>query len=77
MKRSKYLLVVVMVALFLQASLGSVIYAKADTISLSTDVNVTLRAEITEWNFRLYNGVLQKRLWSKTYARWLTDWINC
>lgn len=33
-------------------------------------------AEETEWRTRIYNGVLQKRLWSKTENRWLTDWID-
>ena len=34
-----------------------------------------LRAEQTEWYYRINNGVLEKRLWSITYGRWLTDWI--
>ena len=34
-----------------------------------------LRAEQTEWYYRINNGVLEKRLWSITYQRWLTDWI--
>lgn len=33
------------------------------------------RAEQTEWVFRIYNGNLEKRLWSNTYGKWLTDWI--
>ena len=33
------------------------------------------RAEQTEWYYRINNGVLEKRLWSITYGRWLTDWI--
>ena len=33
------------------------------------------RAEQTQWYFRINNGVLEKRLWSITYQRWLTDWI--
>ena len=33
------------------------------------------RAEQTEWYYRINNGVLEKRLWSITYLRWLTDWI--
>ena len=37
---------------------------------------ITPQAEETEWVYRYYNGVLQKRLWSNTYAKWLTDWIN-
>ncbi len=35
------------------------------------------RASETEWRYRVYNGVQQKRLWSITYGIWLTDWIDC
>lgn len=38
---------------------------------------VSIRAEQTEWHFRIYNGKLQKRLWSITNQCWLTDWIDC
>ncbi len=35
------------------------------------------RVEETEWYYRvLDNYYLQKRLWSITYERWLTDWIT-
>lgn len=34
-----------------------------------------LRAEETEWVYRTYNGNIEKRLWSITYSKWLTDWI--
>lgn len=32
------------------------------------------RAEETEWVFRWYDGMIQRRLWSITYGYWLTDW---
>lgn len=37
----------------------------------------TPRAEDAEWVFR-YNekGIFQKRLWSRTEAKWLTDWMD-
>ncbi len=38
---------------------------------------VSPRAEQTEWYYRIYNGHLQKRLWSYTRGIWLTDWIDC
>lgn len=38
---------------------------------------VSPNAEEREWLFRLHNGKLQKRLWSITYRKWLTDWIDC
>lgn len=37
---------------------------------------VTPQAEQTVWCTRHYNGKRQKRLWSITYRRWLTDWID-
>lgn len=32
------------------------------------------QAEVTEWYYRVYNGYLQRRLWSVSYQCWLTDW---
>lgn len=34
------------------------------------------RTEEVKWYFRIYNGVVQRRLWSVTYGYWLTDWID-
>ncbi len=32
------------------------------------------RAEETEWYYRVVDGKLQRRLWSITYGKWITDW---
>ena len=47
------------------------------------DTEVTLdkyeeptREEEYMWFYRTYNGRRQKRLWSITYGRWVTDWID-
>lgn len=32
------------------------------------------RAEQTQWYYRVRNGILEKRLWSITYGKWLTNW---
>lgn len=32
-------------------------------------------AEQTKWVYRDNNGVIEKRCWSITYQRWLTDWM--
>ncbi len=37
---------------------------------------ITPQGEETIWYTRRYNGKRQKRLWSITYQRWLTDWID-
>lgn len=36
---------------------------------------VSTYAEETKWYYRMYNGQLQKRLWSDTEKKWLTDWM--
>lgn len=38
---------------------------------------VSPRIESTIWIYRTYNGKDQKRLWSVTEQKWLTDWIDC
>jgi len=49
----------------------------AETPNISTNASViTPQAEETQCVFRNYNGVVQKRFWSLTYARWLTEWTN-
>ena len=37
---------------------------------------ITPQSEETQWVYRYYNGILQERLWSNTYAKWLTEWTN-
>ena len=32
------------------------------------------RAEETVWKYRNVDGKLQKRLWSLTYGKWITEW---
>lgn len=34
------------------------------------------QADQQTWVYRTYNGQRQKRLWSYSQNRWLTDWIN-
>ncbi len=41
----------------------------------TNDSDIVARYEETAWQFRMNNGVLEKRLWSITYGRWLTDWM--
>lgn len=42
----------------------------------STSNQITPKIDETEWVFRTYNGLFQKRLWSYTEGKWLTDWIT-
>jgi hypothetical protein len=38
------------------------------------NVSIVPYAEVTEWHYQIVGGRLQKRLWSITYAKWLTEW---
>lgn len=45
------------------------------TINIQETVGVTPYSEETKWYYRTVDGKLQKRLWSLTYKKWLTNWI--
>lgn len=50
--------------------------SEADSVLVAAgDSVVAPRAEETEWVYRIHNGYYEKRLWSITYGKWLTDWI--
>ena len=48
----------------------------SDVEIIAVEQGESTRAEETIWYFRVFNGMVQKRLWSITYGRWLTDWID-
>ena len=53
--------------------------AQSYTIEVETteaDGEMSVSAEETEWYLRVFEGRLQKRLWSNTYGKWLTDWMD-
>ena len=37
---------------------------------------VSPASEETVWYTRIYEGKMQVRLWSITYQKWLTDWMD-
>ncbi len=39
------------------------------------DVSIVMSIQ-TEWKFRIYGGRLQKRLWSISEGKWLTQWLD-
>lgn len=43
-------------------------------IICEAESTVILRAEQKEWLYRVVDGKLQKRLWSITWGKWLTEW---
>lgn len=70
-------------ALTVLLSIPGVALAASHEAPVSSDVEIiavesdeSTRHEETTWCYRVYNGILQKRLWSLTYGRWLTDWID-
>lgn len=79
MKRILCLLLSLMIAL----SVSSAAFAETLDAPDGSDVEIiavrpgeSSRAEETAWYYRVHNGMLQTRLWSLTYGRWLTDWID-
>ncbi len=40
------------------------------------ETNLSERVNEVVWKYRTYNGKRQKRLWSVTYQKWLSDWID-
>lgn len=48
--------------------------ADSSAISLREE-EIETYAEKVSWYYRTVNGRAQKRLWSRTYGHWITDWI--
>lgn len=46
------------------------------TVVEAQEGSVVTRAEEKGYVYREHNGWIQRRLWSYTYAKWLTDWEN-
>ncbi len=70
-------------ALLMLTSISAVAFAdvsneaeNTDATTVSSESGEPTRAEETEWCFRVYHGIRQMRLWSITYRKWLTDWID-
>lgn len=40
------------------------------------ETNLSERVNEVVWKYRTYNGKRQKRLWSVTYQKWLSDWVD-
>lgn len=71
-----------LLALLMLVSFSVTAFAEVPAKSNSSSESETVitdeptRQEETVWHFRIYQGRLQMRLWSLTYERWLTDWID-
>lgn len=73
----KKILLTVTIALLLSINILPV-SASETIVPLAVPGNtiVSPLSEETVWCNRIHNGMLQKRLWSITYGKWLTDWID-
>lgn len=76
MKRFISFFCVIVICLGIMSSTAFADYIVQDhTTSSEPESSVQPRAEETEWYYRINNGYYEKRLWSITYGKWLTDWI--
>ncbi len=48
--------------------------ANAVVTTTTTDSVIVIQAAQTQWKYRTVDDRVQKRLWSITYGKWLTDW---
>lgn len=75
-------IVSLLLALTLCFSLSTAVFAESLDIPEDEGGNELVipgeqpRAEETEWYYRIYNNLIQRRLWSITYMYWKTDWIT-
>jgi len=79
MKPRKIIVSLICLATIAFSLVGGSITALAsedDAYTEEETIVITTRAEVREWRYRTYNGVYQKRLWSVTYLKWLTEWTN-
>ena len=69
-------LITTLIVLLLSSCLFPVSFVAQAALPASIEDPVAPAAEQTVWYNRIYNGKLQKRLWSITWGEWLTDWID-
>ena len=69
-------LITTLIVFLLSSCLFPVNSVAQAALPTSIEDPVVPAAEQTVWYTRVYNGKLQKRLWSITWGEWLTDWID-
>lgn len=76
MKLKKSFIRFLSLALLMVTALLSTGYmAHAQEINIdSTNGDVVIFAEETQWYYRTVDGRIQRRLWSLTWGKWLTEW---
>ncbi len=52
---------------------GYIAYAQ-EINTYNANGDIVVFAEQTEWYYRVVDGKVQRRLWSLTWGKWLTEW---
>lgn len=60
----------------LGTSAQAISVVKPSDLGAAPEATVEPRAEEFRYYYRAYNGKLQIRVWSLTYGRWVTDWMD-
>ena len=75
MKFKKFFVRFLSIGILMVTALLSTGYtAHAQEINFSTNGDVVIFAEQTQWYYRTVDGRIQRRLWSITWGKWLTEW---
>ena len=72
----KYLLGLSVAVMFLGTPVMATDVIQENMEELLIEEEEPNRAEEFMWFYRTYEGRRQKRLWSLTYQRWVTEWID-
>ena len=74
MKKTVSLLLAILMAFSLSSLCFATTLEKDGSLSNGSE-DIVSRAEETMWYYRQLSGAWQRRLWSITHNKWLTDWI--
>ncbi|MBR4604859.1 MAG: hypothetical protein IKO41_01330 [Lachnospiraceae bacterium] len=72
----KYLLGLSVAVMLLGTPVMATDVIPEDTEVMLVEEEGSLRAEEFMWFYRTHEGRRQRRLWSLTYQRWVTEWID-
>lgn len=72
--KMKKLLICLLLSIFVLSNMPEDVNAVSQVTTYNTE-EIKPYAEEVGWFIRYVNGRKQKRLWSHTYGRWITDWI--
>lgn len=76
-KLSKILVALLIIGSILGPATALAAEVNETTVTASkVDESIGTRAEESQWVYKIFDGWLQKRLWSNTYGYWKTDWIK-